>query len=71
LGDYERDDDTILTEVGLVEVKRKDYGPWNSVHLTTGPKKMQKGECRDEAAGLKKQSRISFEYSCAVSLGKP
>ena len=37
LGDYMRDDDEILSNLGLL-VTREDFGPWDSVHITVGEK---------------------------------
>ena len=38
MGDWIHDDDVVLSEIGMLNVTREDYGPFDSVHLTIGTK---------------------------------
>jgi ubiquinone/menaquinone biosynthesis C-methylase UbiE len=36
MGDYMRDERPYMAAAGLVEIERRDYGPWRCVHVTAG-----------------------------------
>lgn len=38
LGDYMRNDVAMLSQIGLDNVSKEDYGPWGCVHATVGEK---------------------------------
>ncbi|MBN1284711.1 MAG: class I SAM-dependent methyltransferase [Anaerolineae bacterium] len=38
IGDYMRDERPYMQAAGLVDITRRDYGPWNCVHITVGAK---------------------------------